>query len=124
MSGRGAWRLGAELRELHAAGHVAGRHDADQLIAVEPSLAMTNSMTPAAMRKMANTRTPSAALVVSSSHKHCHVAPAENVAITSPSSTKPTGVDVVVDRVSRDTQCVGRFINRHACGPLCPVECA
>jgi hypothetical protein len=53
-------------------------------------------------------------LIVTSRHKVCHVAFAQNVAITRSPSSKLTGIDVVVNRLCRDAQCVGSLGNRHA----------
>ena len=63
-------------------------------------------------------------LIVTFRHKVCHVAFAQNVAITRSPSSKLTGIDVVVNRLCRDAQCVGSLGNRHAFVPLCSVECA
>ena len=62
--------------------------------------------------------------MVTSRHEVCHVAFAQNVAITRSPSSKLTGIDVVVNRLCRDAQCVGSLGNRHAFVPLCSVECA
>jgi hypothetical protein len=58
-------------------------------------------------------------VTVTSRRQDCHVAFAQNVTISRSPSAELTGIDVVVDRLCGDAQCVGSLSNRHARVPLC-----